>query len=390
MRYLLFAAVSLFLFSSCLKNDDFILNLKKELKKHNSITYKISEKYWYSDGVDTTYTPYELWIVRDKTDSLKNGFIIADNNYRPYNMIYDNGGFYLAIPPKHTTIFYKNFNEEIVSPIDWVDVFLNPDYFNNLQNNNSAGISGRDTVYNKIICKKIEIKFAKDNKTQKTNTYVFVINALTYTPEWAMLISKSAENTYYQELLFDNVKFDTESIENLKKRQQKIIAENPVERSGDNSETARLEKMLHTGTKAPLFSGKFYSYDKVFNLKDYIGKKVIIVDFWYTHCPPCVKAIPSLSELYKEYKNKDLIVFGLNSVDNQPHSMKNLDRFLKNRDISYDIILTQPDVDMMYKINGYPTMYVIGKDGKIAYVEIGFDKEKFAKLTEVIKQLTDK
>jgi len=390
MRYLLIGAIGLFLFSACSKNDTFVSNLTKELKKHNSITYKVNEKYYYSDGVDTTYTPYELWIVRDNTDSLKNGYIIANNNYRPYNMIYDKGDFYLAIPPKHTTILYKNFNEDIISPIDWVDIFLNTDYFNNLKNNPDVNISENDTVYNNINCKKIEIKFARDTKTQKTNTYVFVVNALSYVPEWAMLISESPDNIYYQELSFSNIKFDTENIDNLKTRQQKIIAENPVERNGDNSETARLEKMLHVGTKAPLFKGKFYSSEDIFNIEDYIGKKIIVVDFWYTHCPPCVKAIPALSDLYKKHKDKDLIVFGLNSVDNQPHSMKNLDKFLKNRDISYDIILTQPEVDMMYKINGYPTMYVVDKKGKIAYVEIGFDKEKLAKLTEVVEKLTNK
>ena len=42
----------------------------------------------------------------------------------------------------------------------------------------------------------------------------------------------------------------------------------------------------------------------------------------------------------------------------------------------------------MYKINGYPSMYIIDKEGKIAFVEIGFNEEKFSKLKEKIEELT--
>ena len=67
--------------------------------------------------------------------------------------------------------------------------------------------------------------------------------------------------------------------------------------------------------------------------------------------------------------------------------MKNLHDFLGKRSLSYDVILTQPTVDIMYKINGYPTMYVIDKEGRIAYVEMGFDKEKFEKLKQKIETM---
>ena len=148
-----------------------------------------------------------------------------------------------------------------------------------------------------------------------------------------------------------------------------------------------MEKMLHVGDKAPLFTGTFYADGKPFRLMDYIGKNVILVDFWYTHCPHCVKAIPSLSKLYATYKAKGLIVFGLNSVDNQPHSLGYLKTFLERRAISYPVVLTLSTVDQRYKINGYPTMYLIDKEGKIAYVELGFDQQKFDRLREKVTGL---
>ncbi len=120
----------------------------------------------------------------------------------------------------------------------------------------------------------------------------------------------------------------------------------------------------------------------------FIGKNVIIVDFWYTHCPPCVRAMPALSELFTKYKDRGLKIFGLNSVDNQPHRLDNLDTFLGKRELSYDVILTEPAVDRMYKISGYPTMYIVDKEGNIALIEVGFDDEKFRLLTEKVEELT--
>ncbi|GMT45246.1 MAG: hypothetical protein IEMM0006_1078 [bacterium] len=45
-----------------------------------------------------------MWALRDKKDSLRNGYVWVNDYYRLYNMIYDTGNFYLAIPPKKTTI----------------------------------------------------------------------------------------------------------------------------------------------------------------------------------------------------------------------------------------------------------------------------------------------
>jgi hypothetical protein len=117
-KFILLLLMPLFVFIQCKKSDkEIVSQIVKETKKHQSIHYKAVEKSYYSNQPDTTITPYEVWEVRDNGDSLRNGYIWVDNNYRPYNMIYDNGTFYLAIPPKknnccrfgfHRRFYFRN------------------------------------------------------------------------------------------------------------------------------------------------------------------------------------------------------------------------------------------------------------------------------------------
>ncbi len=361
-----------------------INNIKLETNAHQSVYFKATEKYSYSNQPDTTLTEYDIWIKRDPSDSLRKGFVWVDNHYRPYNMVYEKGTFYLTIPPKKTTVPYPNFKEDFISSIDWIDTFLKTEKFAEFATKNNAVI--KNIEYKGEPCASIEIKLPK-GKEGKETIQTYIINKKNLFPVYAKLVIKDQGITYTNELNFYNMIFDDVNLDGLKERQKRILASNPLDPEGGESDVAYEERMLHTGISAPLFKGKYYGTGKTFNLEDHIGKEVILIDFWYTHCPPCVRAMPALSELYTKYKDKGLKIYGLNSVDNQPRSMDNLNKFLKKRKLSYEVILTQPEVDQAYKIKAYPSMYIIDKKGKVSFVEVGFDKEKFKKVIEHIEKL---
>ena len=384
--HLLFIATVLLL-TNCNKNiDDLVSKIANEAKEHASISYNITQKTYSPSLPDTTITPFEVWVVRDSNDTLREGYVWVNNNYRPYNMIYDAGNFYLAIPPKKTTVSYANYEENFISQADWIDVFLNPDILAAEISAPSVSTIVSDTVYQGVDCSKLII-ISGNGKKGGSKKITYLLDKKNLVPLWAKLESKSKDHEFIEELCFSEYEFDNVDLTALKDKQKKILTENPIQSEGTISELTRLEKMLHIGDKAPLFAGNYYPEGEEFKLENYIGKNVIIVDFWYTHCPPCVKAMPALSELYIKYKDKGLKIFGINSVDNQPHSMDKLDAFLGRRDISYDIILTKSSADLSYKISGYPTMYIIDKDGNIAFIEVGFDEEKFKILTDKIEEL---
>ena len=380
----------LFLFTNCNKSDkDIVAGIEKEMESHQSVHFNVSRTYYYSNQPDTTVTQYEVWAVRDNDDTLRNGYVWVDNYYRPYNMIYDHGNFYLAIPPKKTTILYSAYDEDFISPTDWIDVFLNSNYLLEQIFSEEADTSIISNIkYEGQACTKIEIRFPEDQQGDQKN-YTYIVSKKNHIPLVTKMESKNKERVYVNELTFSDFEFDKVNFAELKERQKNVLAENPVEPEGLDSELARIERMLHIGDDAPLFEGNYYGSGEAFNLEDHIGKSVIVVDFWYTHCPPCVKAMPAISNFYTQNKDRGLKIFGLNSVDNQPRSLDNLDKFLDRRKLTYDVIMTQPAVDISYKINGYPTMYVVDKKGKISFVEIGYDEEKFEAFKEHVEKLLE-
>ena len=61
--------------------------------------------------------------------------------------------------------------------------------------------------------------------------------------------------------------------------------------------------------------------------KKYNKKKIFLINFWATWCPPCIKEIPELIKLEEKY-NKDLKVIFI-SVDSNPKKV--IPNFLKKQ-----------------------------------------------------------
>ena len=66
-------------------------------------------------------------------------------------------------------------------------------------------------------------------------------------------------------------------------------------------QTAAADVGVKAGQSAPDFSLKNLKGDTV-KLRDYKGKKVVILDFWASWCGPCLRAIPELNRIQKDYE----------------------------------------------------------------------------------------
>ncbi|GAB1348183.1 TlpA disulfide reductase family protein [Ignavibacteriales bacterium] len=141
------------------------------------------------------------------------------------------------------------------------------------------------------------------------------------------------------------------------------------EQPAENKKTEKNEPQpTATKVKAADFSLKNAKGGMDIKLSDYKGK-IVIVDFWATWCPPCVKGVPDLVELQKKYGD-DLVVIGI-SVDDAA-TVGDVPGFLQAKNVNYPVAYYTNEVSQAYGgIESIPTSFIIDREGNIVEKHVG-------------------
>jgi cytochrome c biogenesis protein CcmG, thiol:disulfide interchange protein DsbE len=103
-------------------------------------------------------------------------------------------------------------------------------------------------------------------------------------------------------------------------------------------------------------------------LPDDVKGKVVLIHFWATWCPFCIKEIRALETIYGMYRDKGLVPFSVNvGEDNQTVAS-----FLKSETVSYPILMDRnSEAARQVGVTGLPTTFICGRDGVIRFKIIG-------------------
>ena len=89
--------------------------------------------------------------------------------------------------------------------------------------------------------------------------------------------------------------------------------------------------------------------------------KVVVFNFWFASCPPCIKEIPELNEVYEKYKNNNDIVFAAITFEKE----EKIAKFQKKYNLKYPIVGKEGSFSQAITRGAYPTNVIIKKDGTI-------------------------
>lgn len=152
-----------------------------------------------------------------------------------------------------------------------------------------------------------------------------------------------------------------------------IVAIGLASRVPKTASDAPISAALAVGQQAPTFNVATTSGP--FDLAA-AGGKPTLLEVFASWCPHCQREVPTLNHLYATYRSKVNIVsvagspYGLDQ--SQPESQAGVVDFMTKYKATYPVAF-DPNLDVAHKYlqGGFPTIVLIGRDGKIAAIRDG-------------------
>lgn len=137
---------------------------------------------------------------------------------------------------------------------------------------------------------------------------------------------------------------------------EKIEADYEIQKKEDKAARKELEDTTLTDLTLEDIDGNTYTLER-------LKGKVVVMNFWFIYCKPCVAEIPDLNELKAKFKGKEVVFLAV-ALD----SKTALQEFLKTHDFDFTIIPKGRDLADRLEIPHYPYNVILDKTGKLHYI----------------------
>jgi len=207
-----------------------------------------------------------------------------------------------------------------------------------------------------------------------------IVDKLSGMPDYIIAKSRNANTgngttDAYSEIHYFDYKFNQDNID---------IASMTPPKGFDPAKEPPVVPLLATGTAAPDWT-LYATNGKKISLSQLKGK-VILLDFFFIGCIPCMQSIKPLNNLHEKYKGQNVAIVSISDRD----SSKKVMTFKEKYNIKYPMYGNEADVAKLYHVTAGPTFYFINKEGKIADVNVGYSDDFEERVTSIINNLLNK
>lgn len=120
------------------------------------------------------------------------------------------------------------------------------------------------------------------------------------------------------------------------------------------------------------------------NLEDYQGQ-VVLVQFWATYCPPCIKEMPSMNRMQIKLADTPFKILAVNMGETRGE----VDAFVLKVKPEFTILMDESGKSIAdWRVFGAPANFIIGPGGKVRYTLFGGVEWDDDTLIQTIKALS--
>ena len=102
-------------------------------------------------------------------------------------------------------------------------------------------------------------------------------------------------------------------------------------------------------------------------VEDYRGR-IVLLNFWATWCPPCLREIPELVRLHEDLVEEGVVVVGIAAQSGKAEMVAS---FAGDHDMSYPIWMIDDASLQEYGVVGFPFTFLVDRGGEIRMRYVG-------------------
>jgi peroxiredoxin len=133
---------------------------------------------------------------------------------------------------------------------------------------------------------------------------------------------------------------------------------------------------------------------KVWRLRRQRHGELVLLNFWHTQCPPCIRQIAHLNELHDAYKARGLEVIGVACETGSPEErVKRVSSICSKHDIRYQLLMSGDrgplnpcPLCIGLEVACYPSFKLLDRDGKVIWESVGLNDEQRQELDRQLQQ----
>ena len=153
-----------------------------------------------------------------------------------------------------------------------------------------------------------------------------------------------------------------------------------AQRPTEQADRAIIESTLvRAGDMAPDFRVEMLDGERI--VLSSLRGKVVLLNFWATWCPPCREHVQA--EILDRFAGKDFVMLPVSRGERR----ETVERFIDKTGYTFPVGLdADQSIFRKYATNYIPRNFLIGADGRVIYVSVGYDEADFGEMIRKIDE----